>query len=59
MPIYTYLCDQCDKTMDVHTNVESRNTITDCDCGGNLDRILYAPSLRFKGSGFYKNDKGK
>ncbi len=28
-------------------------------CGGKVERLISAPSLQFKGSGFYINDYGK
>jgi predicted nucleic acid-binding Zn ribbon protein len=29
------------------------------DCGGNAHRLISAPALQFKGSGWYVNDYGK
>jgi predicted nucleic acid-binding Zn ribbon protein len=28
-------------------------------CGGDLERIIFASALQFKGSGFYVNDYGR
>ena len=56
MPIYEYECQKC------HTRREVFQKINDkppkkCDkCGGKLERLLSAPAIQFKGSGWYVTD---
>lgn len=59
MPLYEYECKQC------HRRVEkiqkfSAPEITICEhCGGELERVISAPAIQFKGSGWYVNDYAK
>ncbi len=56
MPLYEYECKQC------HQRVEkiqsfSAPEITICpNCGGELERVISAPAIQFKGAGWYVND---
>jgi putative FmdB family regulatory protein len=58
MPLYEYECQSC------HEHVEkiqkfSAPEITVCPkCGGHLERVLSAPAVQFKGSGWYVSDYG-
>jgi putative FmdB family regulatory protein len=59
MPLYEYQCQECDKRFD---RLERASTPKDgiCpECGGSAHRLLSAPALQFKGSGWYVNDYGK
>lgn len=52
MPILEYQCADCKKTQEVFTPYE---TVSDCDCGGQLTRAyLTSPSLKVS---FKKNVK--
>ena len=56
MPLYPYRCTECgyrfEKIQKVHADPEK-----ECPkCGGLLERLLTAPRLQFKGSGWYVND---
>lgn len=61
MPIYEYKCDQ-GHTFEV-TQSMSDEALDECTiCGAPARRILFAPAVHFKGSGFYTTDyarKGK
>ncbi len=57
MPIYDYKCDNCALQMEIISPIEQRNNKHKCSCGGKLSKVLHAPSIRFKGEGFYKSDK--
>jgi predicted nucleic acid-binding Zn ribbon protein len=38
----------------------SDEALTECEvCGGAVQRVLSAPAVHFKGSGFYTTDYGK
>ncbi|HEX8887835.1 MAG TPA: FmdB family zinc ribbon protein [Pyrinomonadaceae bacterium] len=56
MPIYEYQCKKCN----AHTEVMQKITdkpMTKCrKCGGRLEKLLSAPAIQFKGSGWYVTD---
>ena len=57
MPIYEYRCKK-GHTFDV-TQRFSDDPLTKCEvCGAPAQRVLHAPSIHFKGSGFYNTDYG-
>ena len=61
MPIYEY---RCDKGHEFETfQSMSEDSIAECmECGAPAQRVLSAPAVHFKGSGFYTTDyarKGK
>ncbi len=62
MPIYEYRCDSCDTVVEKRQKF-SEPLLTECEtCGGPLRKLLSAPSLQFKGTGWYVTDyagKGK
>ncbi len=62
MPIYEYRCDSCDTVLEKRQKF-SDPLLTECEtCGGSLQKLLSAPSLQFKGTGWYVTDyagKGK
>jgi putative FmdB family regulatory protein len=57
MPIYGYICKNCEHTLDVLQKI-SDDPLVDCpDCGEpQLKRQLSAPRFRLKGSGWYETD---
>jgi putative FmdB family regulatory protein len=58
MPLYEYKCTQCKR----HTEKIQKFSdpeITDCPhCGGLLERVVSAPSISFKGGGWYADGYG-
>lgn len=56
MPLYEYQCQQC------HRRVEriqsfSAEPLRVCEhCGGELVKLISAPAIQFKGSGWYVTD---
>ena len=55
MPTYEYRCDN-DHTFEVMQSM-SDDALTECTiCGAPARRILFAPAVHFKGSGFYTTD---
>jgi putative FmdB family regulatory protein len=57
MPLYEYKCKK-GHTFDVIQSF-SDDPITKCEiCGAKCERVLSAPSIHFKGSGFYNTDYG-
>jgi putative FmdB family regulatory protein len=57
MPIYEYRCKK-GHTFDVIQRM-SDDALTKCEvCGAPCERVLHAPAVHFKGSGFYNTDYG-
>jgi putative FmdB family regulatory protein len=58
MPIYEYRCEK-GHTFDVLQSM-SDDPLTACEvCGAPVQKVLHAPAVHFKGSGFYNTDYGK
>lgn len=56
MPLYEYKCTQCEKKVEM-IRLFSDPPITHCpSCGGDMKKVISAPAIQFKGSGFYKTD---
>lgn len=57
MPTYDYLCEQGHR-FDLVQRF-SDDALTRCvECGAPCKRLLHAPAIHFKGSGFYSTDYG-
>ncbi len=57
MPIYEYRCKK-GHTFDVMQRF-SDDALDTCEvCGATAQRVLHAPAVHFKGSGFYNTDYG-
>jgi putative FmdB family regulatory protein len=55
MPIYEYRCAN-GHTFEVFQSM-SEDSLTECvECGAECERVLSAPAVHFKGSGFYTTD---
>ena len=59
MPLYEYLCQQCDCRYERFERLSEPKDGTCPKCGGVSHRLIGAPALQFKGSGWYVNDYGK
>jgi len=59
MPLYEYRCLSCNETFEVRQKFSDEPVATHTECGGPGKRLLSAPQLHFKGSGFYITDYGK
>ncbi len=64
MPLYEYECSKCgdrfeviQKFSDDPVRVHSENGGSSCD--GSVRKLLAAPAIQFKGSGWYVTDYGK
>jgi len=58
VPLYEYLCKKCKHKFEKIQKFSDR-AIKKCpECGGAVEQVLHAPSVHFKGSGFYANDYG-
>jgi putative FmdB family regulatory protein len=57
MPIYEYRCEK-GHTFEVIQRM-SEDALETCEvCAAPATRVLYAPAVHFKGSGFYNTDYG-
>jgi len=55
MPIYTFRCKECRSEQDRHLGFD--DAVVDlCKCGGEMNKVFQLSGVRFKGSGFYRND---
>jgi len=62
MPLYEYKCTKCGYATEVIQKVNDEPLSKCIKCGGLVKRVLSAPALQFKGSGWYITDykqKGK
>lgn len=56
MPLYEYQCKNCHTTME-RIRKFSDPPLTVCpQCGGELEQLLSAPAVQFKGAGWYVTD---
>jgi putative FmdB family regulatory protein len=59
VPLYEYQCKKCGKRSE---RIEKLNGpyLKKCPhCGGDVERLMSAPAIQFKGSGWYVTDYGK
>jgi putative FmdB family regulatory protein len=59
MPLYDYKCHQCGKTFEVRQRISEEPLKVHEDCGGEVERLISAPALHFKGTGWYVTDYAK
>ncbi|HLI63087.1 MAG TPA: FmdB family zinc ribbon protein [Terriglobales bacterium] len=56
MPLYEYQCKKC-HSLTERIQKFSDPPLTTCPhCGGELEQVLSAPAVQFKGSGWYVTD---
>lgn len=56
MPLYEYKCSSCDAKVEVIQRVSDPPYSHCPKCGGEMKKVISAPAIQFKGSGFYKTD---
>lgn len=59
MPLYEYECKQCRQRMEKIQSFSAPQEKICPKCGGELERIISAPAIQFKGAGWYINDYAK
>ena len=60
MPTYEYQCDSCRRRYDLREGFDAPSSHPCQRCKeGTANRVLHAPTVVFKGSGFYVNDSKK
>ena len=59
MPLHEYLCTSCGRTFEAIQSF-GEAPLAKCNrCGGALKRLISAPAVQFKGSGWYVSDYGR
>jgi putative FmdB family regulatory protein len=56
MPLYEYRCSQCEGVFEVMQKFSDPPLTVHEGCGGAVERLVSAPGLQFKGSGWYITD---
>jgi putative FmdB family regulatory protein len=59
MPLYEYRCENCGDVFEVMQRFSDAPLTQHSKCGGSVHRLISAPALQFKGSGWYVNDYAK
>lgn len=59
MPLYEYKCDECSQVFEVMQRFSDSPLTVHEGCGGGVRRLLSAPAIQFKGSGWYVTDYAK
>jgi putative FmdB family regulatory protein len=59
MPLYDYRCHRCGEVFEVRQKFADALLTVHEACGGELERLISAPALQFKGTGWYVTDYGK
>jgi putative FmdB family regulatory protein len=59
MPLYEYQCKKCSHRFE-RLQQFSDAPVKKCpDCGGKVEQLISAPTVQFKGSGWYVTDYAK
>src|SRR5688572_24837250 len=56
MPLYEYQCVQCNERVEIIQRLSDPPHSECSKCGGEMKKLLSAPAIQFKGSGWYKTD---
>lgn len=56
MPIYEYLCQDCSYRFELKQSMKDDPVAACSKCGKSVSRIISAPAIMFKGSGWYVTD---
>ena len=56
MPIYEYECQSCGKRTEVLQRMADPPLAACPQCGGEVKKMVSAPAVQFKGSGWYVTD---
>jgi putative FmdB family regulatory protein len=59
MPLYEYQCENCGQVFELIQKFSDEPTAIHEQCGGKVHRLISAPALHFKGSGWYVTDYAK
>ena len=59
MPLYDYRCHRCGEVFEVRQKFADPLLTEHEACGGEVERLISAPALQFKGTGWYVTDYAK
>jgi putative FmdB family regulatory protein len=59
MPLYEYQCESCGDVFELMQKFSDTPLAEHSKCGGKVHRLISAPALQFKGSGWYITDYAK
>ena len=59
MPLYEYECKQCHQRLEKIQSFSAPHETICPKCGGEVERVISAPAIQFKGAGWYVNDYAK
>ena len=59
MPLYEYLCESCGERTEMLRRFGDSTEVVCPSCGAAMRKLPSAPSIQFKGSGFYLTDYAK
>lgn len=58
VPLYEYKCRKCGRLTEKIENVSGPHLKKCPHCGGKVEAVITAPSIQFKGGGWYVTDYG-
>jgi len=56
MPLYEYQCTNCSERVEIIQKLSDPPFAQCPKCGGDMKKLISAPAIQFKGSGWYKTD---
>ena len=59
MPLYEYECKKCHHRFEKIQTFSAKHVKKCPECGGPIEQLISAPSVQFKGSGWYVTDYAK
>ncbi|MGC2449346.1 MAG: zinc ribbon domain-containing protein [Candidatus Sulfotelmatobacter sp.] len=59
MPLYEYLCKKCGHRFEKIQKFSDKMVKKCPECGGQVEQVISAPAVQFKGSGWYVTDYAK
>ncbi len=59
MPLYEYRCLKCKRHTEKIENLNGPHLKKCPHCGGKMESVITAPSIQFKGTGWYVTDYGR
>ncbi|MGC2743553.1 MAG: zinc ribbon domain-containing protein [Candidatus Angelobacter sp.] len=58
MPLYEYQCKKCKHKFEKIQKFSDPPVRKCPDCGGPVEKVMHAPNVQFKGTGWYVTDYG-
>jgi putative FmdB family regulatory protein len=59
LPLYEYRCLKCKRNTEKIENLNGPHLKKCPHCGGKMESVITAPSIQFKGTGWYVTDYGR